>query len=402
MARIPLVGVVLFGLSLPVAGQVKSVLRLQTESRDLPGTPVIDAAGETIAWRERERVIWQNQHGSTLFAQPGRSLKQALSAHGEMLAVLQASADHTLELAWYDQHGNRRGHYLLARHEDDPLPQICLNDAGTAVLLAQPASAELIFLSGGGTVSATHTLFEAAAYSNERPLFVAAGAQEFFVLSQLQTAAGASEPLPVLFCFSFSGELKWHRELPAGMAGGLVVADNSEWLVAGRYRVEEATGTVESSIILLSRDGNPSASTTGLFRKAVFAGNGERVLLMDRRQVRLLKLPDLDTIWQSSLSSRNEMFVDIAMAPSGRDHFFALAAVSAFKDNRFVFERGRLIKFSLNGHQLTAARLPHDLINPALALSPVTQRLLLAAEGLLQRYTVVSVVQTPAKRAIKH
>ncbi len=383
-------------------GQTNSALRLQHESRQVAGTPVIDPAGETVAWRAASSVTWQNQHGSSLLTQSGRFLKHALSANGEALAVLGMAAPDTLVLTWFDQHGLALGRYTVQRHEDDPLPQICLRmgKPGAALLIAQPATAHVTFLAGNGAAPRVLPLFEEAAYANERPLFVAAGGQSFVVLSQREVASEQRPGQPVLICFSLDGRERWRRELPAGTAGGLEVSRSGDWIIAGRYQVQSATGAVESAMVLFDHEGVQQATTDGLFRRALFSENGERLFVMDRRQVRLLKLPGLSTVWQSSLTGRQEMFVDIAMDPAGRDHFFALAAVSTFKNDRFVFERGRLIKFTA-GRQQTSLRLSSDLVNPALAFSAAGQRLLLAADGLVQRYTVVSVVRTPGQRAIK-
>lgn len=381
-------------------GQTNSTLRLQNESRQVAGTPMIDRAGETVAWRAAGSLTWQSQHGSSLLTQPGRFLKHALSANGETLAVLEMAAPDTMVLTWFDQHGLALGRHTLQRHEDDPLPQVCLSKQGTAVVVAQSATAHVTFLAGNGAAPRVQPLFDEAAYANERPLFVAAGEQSFVVLSQREVSNGQRPGQPVLICFSHDGQERWRRELPAGTAGGLEVSRNGEWILASRYQVDSATGAVESAMVLFDREGVQQATTAGLFRQARFSENGERLFVMDRRQVRLLKLPGLSTIWQSSLTGRQEMFVDIAMDPAGRDHFFALAAVSTFKNDRFVFERGRLIKFTA-GRQHTSMRLSSDLVNPALAFSAAGQRLLLAADGLVQRYTVVSVARTPGKRAIK-
>ncbi|MDZ7266607.1 MAG: hypothetical protein ONB48_02965 [candidate division KSB1 bacterium] len=393
--------VVFLMLSLVLAhGQTHPTLRLQNESRQVAGTPLIDRAGETIAWRAGNSLLWQNQHGSNLLAQPGRFLKQALSANGEVLAVLQMTAPDTLVLRWFDQHGRAPGRHTLPRHEDDPLPQICLSREGTALLLAQPATAQVLFFSSADLLPGPRLLFDSVAYLNERPLFLAAAGESFLVLSQPEVSNEQRPGQPVLICFSLAGQERWRRELPAGTAGGLEVSRNGEWIIASHYHVDNATGAVTSAMVLFDREGAQQAATAGLFRQARFSDNGERLFVMDRRQVRLLKLPGLDTVWQSSLTSRNEMFVDIAMDPAGRDHFFALAAVSTFKHDRFVFEHGRLIKF-IGGHPRTSVRLSEELVNPTLAFSTSSQRLLLAADGLVQRYTVVSVVRPPGKRAIK-
>lgn len=369
-------------------------LHLQSEATSPSGLPRGARFGESVVWRDATSLVWQDQQGSKRLALTGQFLQHTISAQGEVIAALEKIEKDgaALRLQWHDRNGRSLGSPVLAWHEDDPLPQICLNANGSALLLAQSASAQVMFLAAEGQMPGDKKLFDNVAYSNERPMFLAAGGQSFWVLSQNTPTPVNS---PTLVCFSAAGEEKWRRDLPAGTPGGVAVAPNGDWILVGRYLVT-SDNRVESSLHLFDGSGALRATLHGLFRQACFAENGQRLLLMDRRQLRLLSLPDAKQIWQYNLPQRNDMFVGIASDVKGENHF-ALAAVSNFKNGRFVFEQARLIRFNASGRQQSSTAIKTDLLEPVIALSPDGRRLTLAADRVMQTYQTSAPTKIPEK-----
>lgn len=369
-------------------------LHLQSEAASPSGLPRAARFGESVVWRGAESLIWQDQQGGKRLALTGQFLQHSISAHGEVIAALEKIEKDgvALRLQWHDRNSRSLGSNVLAWHEDDPLPQICLNANGSALLLGQSTAAQVMFLAAEGQTLGDIKLFGEVAYSNERPLFLAASGQSFLVLSQnIPTPVNS----PTLVCFSAAGEEKWRRDLPAGTPGGVAVAPNGDWILAGRYQVT-SDNRVESSLHLFDSSGALRATLHGLFRQACFAENGQRFLLMDRRQLRLLSLPDAKQIWQYNLPQRNDMFVGIASDVKGENHF-ALAAVSNFKNGRFVFEQARLIRFNASGRQQSSTAISIDLIEPVIALSADGRRLTLAADGVMQTYQTTTAAKIQEK-----
>lgn len=374
--------------------QNSSALRLQSEGTSPSGLPRAARFGESIVWRDATSLIWHDQQGSKRLALSGQFLQHTISSNGEGIAVLEkiAKDEPALRLQWHDRNGRSLGSNVLAWHEDDPLPQICLSANGSALLLGQSTSAQVMFFAADGQTIRDQKLFGEVAYSNERPLFLAASDKFFFVLSQnIPTPVNS----PMLVCFSAAGEEQWRRDLPAGTPGGVAVSPNGNWILAGRYQVTN-DNRVESSLHLFDGDGALRATVHGLFRQTCFAENGQRLLLMDRRQLRLLSLPDAKQLWQYNLPRRNEMFVGIASDAKGENHF-ALAAVSTFKNGRFVFEQARLIKFNASGRQQSSTAIKTGLIEPVIALSREGRRLTLAADGVMQTYQTSSAAKAQEK-----
>lgn len=385
-------GVLLFtNLSL---SQNLASLHLQSEGTSPAGSPRAARFGESVVWRGTESLVWQDQQGNKRLALNGQFLQHAISTNGEVIAALEKIEKDgiALRLQWQDRNGRSLGSNVFTWHEDDPLPQICLDANGSALLLGQSTSAQVMFLAAEGQMLGDKKLFDNVAYSNERPMFLAAGGQSFWVLSQNTPTPVNS---PTLVCFSAAGEEKWRRDLPAGTPGGVAVAPNGDWILAGRYQVT-SDNRVESSLHLFDGSGALRATLHGLFRQAHFAENGQRLLLMDRRQLRLLNLPDAKQTWQYNLPNRNEMFVGIASDVKGENHF-ALAAVSNFKNGRFGFEQARLIRFNASGRQQSSTAIKTDLIEPVIALSPDGRRLTLAADRVMQTYWTTTATKIQEK-----
>jgi hypothetical protein len=326
----------------------------------------------------------------------GPFLKHWVSPNGNAIAVLEKAAsardgndESLLILRWFVRNGRQMGAYNFLQHSDDPLPQVSFNATGTHLVIAQPAIARLTFLSSDGQTLRELFVFSKAPYSHERSFFMAASAEAFVVLSQSMPSTSAEAVAPICICFTASGEEQWRRELAAGTAGGLAISDDGELIVASRYLVEVANNDsrVESTTSLLQRDGKLLASVDGLFRKAVFAQDNSRLLLMDRRQLRALAIPSGKVLWQTNLSRRAEMFVGIA-ANAEQGKVFALVGSSVFKENRFVFENVRLLGFDNKGQQQFKMPMKTALSSPVLMVSEEGQRLTLAAEGLLQNFTL--------------
>lgn len=384
-------------LPLWAGAQSKSAWRLETALLVVKSDrrPLLDRTGECVVWRSASGFTLLDYEGRDTAEISGTFLKHWVSANGSVVAVLEKAAtakdgndESALILRWFDRSGRQMDVYNLSQHSDDPLPQILFNATGSHLVVAQPAIARLIFLNNAGQTLRESFIFPDAPYSQERPFFLAPSAEAFVVLSQFMPSTSAEAVAPICLRFSTSGEEQWRRELPAGIAGSLAISDDGELIVASRYIVDVTNNKshVESTISLLQRDGKLLANVDGLFRKAVFAQDHARLLLMDRRQLRALSVPSGKVLWQANLSRRAEMFVDIA-ANAEQDKVFALTGASVFKENRFVFENARLLGFDNSGRQQFEQPLKAALSSPALMISTDGQQLTLAAEGLLQNFT---------------
>jgi hypothetical protein len=338
-----------------------------------------------------------DRDGRTVAEINGSFVKHFASADGNTVAALEMAAnvkeqagERTLALRWFNRAGPERGRYQFLQHEDEPLPQIIFNANGSHILLVHPATGRAIFLDDNGGILRETALWADAAYANERPLFLAAGTEAFIVLSQHSPSASAGTVAPMIFSFSISGTEQWRRELPVGTAGGLAISDDGGWIAASRYSVNGAL--VESTISIFNHRGEVQAQIDGLFRRAIFAKDGSRLLLMDRRQLRAVSIPNGKLLWKINLPQRSEMFVDIA-ANAEQNKIFALIGASVFREKRFVFENARIGGFDNRGKKQADAPIAKPLIAPALVLSTDGQRLALGAEGLLQNFTIVDLMK---------
>ncbi|MGH7494469.1 MAG: hypothetical protein ACREOO_19015 [bacterium] len=345
-----------------------------------------------MAWRTRNEVFAGNGSGRHGTALAGNYLKVSVSGNGAAFAILEEMEEKQqpgLRLRWFDRQGRPRGEHVLPWHADHPLPQFCFNAAASRLLIADAASARIVVLSPEGQVLAEAGLFGEPRYSNERPLFLAASIEEFFLLTQAWPSTSSQSEKPVLICFSADGQERWRQELAQGTAGGLAVSDEVHWILAGAYQLTSNQTQVRSSMQFFDRNGKLQATSEGLFRHAIFAQDGSRVLVMDRRQARLLGLPGGELLWQSALPSRSEMFATTT-GDASLENIFALIATSIFKGGRFVFEKARLVKFDAGGRHQLAATLDSELIEPALAVSREGKQLALAAEGILRYYALLT------------
>ncbi|MCG3121253.1 MAG: hypothetical protein ALAOOOJD_04260 [bacterium] len=394
--KLPLyVGVFLFMLSAGGGGaQAQSGSRLTLLQPVLqPGKlPILNHAGERLAWCSPTSLQWSDQDNKRAAEIKGTFLKHTASFDGNAIAVLEKMSNpkdgeelRTLAVRWLNRDGRQLCSYRLSQHEDDPLPQLIFNAAGSQLLMANAATARLIWLNANGQVLHEVGLFGEVPYLNERPLFPAAANDVFVVLSQPTVSTTGNLVAPVLICFSLFGEERWRRELAGGTAGNLAISADGNWIAASRYFVN---GTqVESTISVFTRDGESRSNVNGQFRRAIFANDGRRLLLMDRRQLRMLSLPPGELLWEINLSSRSDMFADIA-ADVELTQVFALVGASVFQDNRFVFEQARILGFNENGKQQVDMPIKTVLSLPKLAIANNGQRLTLAAEGFLQDFTI--------------
>jgi hypothetical protein len=345
-----------------------------------------------VAWRKNSSFVLLDRQGRNAAEIMGTFLKYFVSADGDAIAVLEKAFndkekddESVLLLRWFNRDGQQIGSYQFSRHDDDPLPQIAFDASGSHLLIVNPAAARLIFLNNNGQVLREAALFADADYINERPFFLTASAETFIVLSQFSPSTNARTAAPTVIYFSATGHEQWRRELRAGTAGNLTISQDGNWIAANRYLVNG--GRIESTVEILNRNGELRNSLNGLFRRAVFAKDGSRLLLMDRRQLRASSIPKGDLLWKFNLRNRAEMFVDIA-ADAEQNKVFALIGASVFKENRFVFENARIIGFNNRGKQQIETPVKTALSSPMLAISHDGKQLSLAAEGLLQNFSI--------------
>lgn len=368
---------------------------LKEQHRASAGEPRSDRFGNLWVWRSSEGLHILSSNSSSETTIPGFFLQHKVSAAGTIiLSSEQAVGGESergdkagLQLRWHSREGRLLGAYALARHDDDPLPQFAMSANGAYAMALEPATARTTFFSSAGLVLAQSFLFEHAPYSNERPAFLAASAKRFFVLSQASPATEQERFSPVLVCFSFEGEELWRRELPIGTAGPLALSPSGNRLIASRYQVETGTQNVKATWHAFDAEGKAMATGTGMFRAAVFSPEEEQIVFMDRGELRAFRLPAAEIAWRFALPERTEMFVALAAAAHTQT-YFALAATSGFKENRFVYEEARMLELRANGSLKSATPPAPALVHPALAVSEDQQTLSLAAEGLLLRYEI--------------
>ncbi len=369
-----------------------SALRAQLEnSQSLSAVaPQSDQAGVLWAWRDNEGLALSHLSSKNSSKITGAFLQHRLSANGEVVAALEkfvgneTRADKSgLMLRWFASEGRMLGAHHLAWHGDDPLPQFALNHSGSHVMALQPATAHIAFLNQTAELLKEGVLFDNAPYSNERPAFLAADANHFYVLSQSIPHTTQQASAPALICFSLEGKEQWRRELQSGMAGNLAISPSGNWLLANRYEV--ANTSVQASTVIFDAQGRQHTELSSLFRAASFSVDEKSALLIDRRQVRCIDLPSREILWQSDLKSREEMF---AAAARHSQTWLALVARSTFKQNRFVYEKARVRGWNSKGQQQFELAVAHDLIAPILVASPEAPQFLLAADGVLLQYKI--------------
>lgn len=356
-------------------------------------TPILDQAGFEVGWFDAARSALFDTQGRIFMQSAGKLLSRTANANGSVHAALEKVAspksqasENFFTIRFFNRSGQPTGNYHFSQHRDDLLPQILFEARGEYLLLAFPATARLTFLQKNGQVLREITLFREAPYANERPLFITTSAGTFIVFSQKTPSTDARSAAPALFCFSIAGKEQWQRDLPAGTAGGVAVSDDGSWIVANRYAVID--GRVEATNVILNSRGEPQTTIAGLFRRAIFAKTGNSLLLMDRRQLRAVDFRNGKALWQINLTPRAEMFVDMA-ATATQDKIFTLVASNVFKENRFVFEKPRILGCDSAGRQQTVLALPNQLFAPVLKMSSESNRLTLGAEGFLQHFNIV-------------
>ncbi len=368
------------------------IARESTRARPL-GAPQSDDAGALWTWRSKAALLISTRPTTNSMEITGTFLQHRVNAAATAVLALEKLGEENLRddksglaLRWFNRDGQPLGTHFIAWHNDDPLPQFMMNRSGSHVLCLEPGVARATFLDQTGQALAQISLFENAAYSNERPLFLAASERHFYVLSQRAPSTAETGHAPVLFCFSLEGQEQWHRELAPGTAGNLALSASGNWLMASRYEVN--AGSVTSDIVAFDAQGRALATLSGLFRAVVFARDETQALLLDRRQLRCVSIPQGEGLWQFALKSKAEMFV-AAAAPRDLHSYIVLAAQSTFKQGRFIFEQARLLGIDGNGQQQFELAVAEALVNPVLAISEDGRRLQLAGDGLFQSYKLI-------------
>ncbi|NUO83721.1 hypothetical protein HUU05_26900 [candidate division KSB1 bacterium] len=357
------------------------------------GAPQSDEAGTLWTWRNEQALLISARPSTSSKEITGTFLQHRVNAGATAVIALEKLGAENLRddksglaLRWFNRDGQPLGTHFIAWHNDDPLPQFVMNRSGSHVVCAEPAVARATFLDQTGQVLAQNFLFEDATYSNERPLFLAASAEHFYVLSQRAPSTLETGHAPVLFCFSLEGQEQWRRELAPGTAGNLALSPRGNWLMASRYTV--AANGVVSTIAIFDTQGHAHATLSGLFRTVVFARDETQALLLDRRQLRCVRIPQGERLWQFALTSKEEMFV-AAAATHDLHSYIVLAAQSNFKQQRFIFEQARLLAFDHDGQHQFELAIPEALVQPALAISASGRSLQLAGDGLFQNYKLI-------------
>ncbi len=374
------------------------VARLQLESvqRFNTAQPRSDNTGSCWAWRsEKEILVPSSAPQATRLA--GFFLQHELSANGKALLALEKPStkrEHEekagLVLRWFDNAGRPLGAHALPWQEDDPLPRIILNRTGSHALVLEPASARATFFEEAARVVNESLLFENAPYTNERPALLAASEEHFYVLSQVAPTTTPQARAPVLVCYAMNGNEQWRRELPRGTAGYLALSPGGTWLVANQYEVTD--GRVQAASFIFEAAGQQRATFSGLLREASFS-NGEQFLFaLDRRALRCVETASGKILWQTHLQPRSEMFA-ATTALSNKTSCIALVGASVLAQGRFVFQNARLRGFDDAGRQQFELAVAEALAQPRLVVSADRQHVLLAAEGLLQRYRIITPTQ---------
>lgn len=373
-------------------------LHLESVQRFSGEEPKSGVAGAHWAWRSANEILLATSASSSLKLS-GSFLKHEISANGRALLALEKSSEKnetpSLRLRWFDEQGAQRGAHALAWHEDDPLPHIILNEPGTHALVFEPATARAQFMEEPAQALREKFLFANAPHTNERPVFLAASANHFYALTQFAPSTSAQTHAPMLVCFSLTGEEQWRRELPYATAGHLAISPSGNWLAANAYEVRESR--VNSSTALFDANGKPQATFSGNVRAVSFSTEETALLALDRRALRAIEINSGKILWQTQLQSRTEMFVALA-AVQGSASCVALAGESAFAQNRFVFKKAKLLVYDKNGERQFAHAINEPLVKPRLVVAADQQQVLLAAEGWLQRYRLITTTQHARER----
>lgn len=368
-----------------------TALRLQLErTHDFKAAqPLSDRNGEVWAWRNVEGITYFS-HTTSSQSVAGAFLKHVLSANGEALLTLEKNAHNKdsrnasgLVLRRFNREGAALGVHELAWHEDDPLPQIILNNSGTHALIVEPGSGRATLLAQSAQ---TFLLFENAPYTNERPVMLAASDSRFYVFTQFAPSTMQQTHAPTLIGFALTGKEEWRRTLAPGTVGALALSPSGKWLVAHRYQVNG--NKVEATTTMLTADGREQITFPGLFRAAAFSQDEQFLFLLDRRELRCVNVNTGAILWRNQLRSREEMYVALTTAEPHAS-CVALIAVSSFAEKRFVYKKARLAAFAANGTTINETQIAAPLHAPLL-LVHTKQNLLLAAEGQLLRYKIAN------------
>jgi len=134
--------------------QSQSAWRLETALPVVKSArlPLLDRTGECVAWRSASGFTLLDHEGKDAAEISGTFLKHWISSNGNAIAVLEKAAgakdgddESFLILRWFDRSGRQMGSYNFSQHSDDPLPQISFNATGSHLVIAQPATARLVF-----------------------------------------------------------------------------------------------------------------------------------------------------------------------------------------------------------------------------------------------------------------
>jgi hypothetical protein len=365
-------------------------LQLESTQRFAPAQPQGDEAGSRWAWRSEKEILLSPP--ATKIS--GAFLQHQWSANGEALLALEKpnakrerEDEAGLALRWFDARGQELGAHVLPWHEDDPLPRMILNRGGSHALALEPASGRVTFFAGGGRVVRESFLFENAPYTNERPAFLAASEEHFYVLSQAAPSTPEQAHAVVLICYATNGNEQWRRELPQGTAAYLALSPSGKRLAANQYAF--AHGRVAAASLIFEANGQQRATFSGMLREASFSNEEQLLFALDRRELRCVETVSGKILWQHQLKRRDEMFVTAKALPNS-SFVIALVGASAWEQNRFVYQQNRLLLFDQAGRQQSESAVADALVKPTLVISSSEQKLRLAAEGILLQYNLIA------------
>lgn len=370
------------------------------QNTDIAGTTVLSRDGNLLIARDKQGLAFFDTVGKRRGHVQGDFLKIAVApisktqAAGCVAALekqenFKERGDTALLLHIFNSDGTPRARLLLPYGFDEPLPQFCFDLDGTHLLLANPATATLTFLSSRGEVLQRVDIFKDAPFSLERPMFLTAGESTFVVLSQFEASTPVSQRAPTVSYFSSDGAEKWRRSLPPATAAGAVISADGRRLAACRYSVNESN--VEASTTIFDQTGNQLGEVPVLFRHARFTTNAEKLVLASRERIMLVDSGNGKVLVDKKVSTDGEIISTLTV--DEKQNVVALVGRSQYANGGFQLVSAALLGINANGDEIFRHPVQTGLRAPTLAYNESRHELVLAADGILQRFRIEVIAQ---------